>query len=345
MAATIVHEEAISTELDGEEVHILELLCTTAGDLPDKYIFVREIVDPANASADVFTRVVNTADIEEMSSNRATAIVNGADYWRSDYMRKTFSNLGVAVQAKSDIDDYIHQLTQDWDTYSNDFKDDSDHDFPYPVGYKTNVEGLTDTFYAAYDTYLAVKEAETDAQTALTAAQALIAAGSPAVLRKDFAASIATGLSTLQSEAIAVESRFDILVGNSDAASNCQWFIAQVDAYLAGIPSVPLQAARDAFLARVLDENSTGGAEFNNSTADHGVKKAEADAEATAATSAYNTLAGAAATAQSTLTSATQAKTDAWAALMTDPDSAYAELVACCPDFQVSHGYSFPPTP
>lgn len=315
MAITVVHEEAISAEIDGEEAYVLELLCTAKGDLQDKFIFVQEIADPADSSSDEFKRVVNAADFEELETNRNSAIINGASYWRSAYMRKVFDDLEVAAQAKSDIDDYIHQLTQDWDTYSTDFKDNSDHDFPYPAGYKTNVESLTDAFYAAYDTYNAAKEAETAAQDALTAAQAAIAAGAPAVLRKDFAASIDAGLGTLQAEAISTEARFDALVGPSDTVSNCQWFIDQVDLYLAGTPDPTLQTARDTFLARILEERSIGGAEFDNSTADHGVKKAEATAESSTATSAFNTLSSAVATAQSTLTAATQAKTDAWAAL------------------------------
>ncbi len=346
---SVFHEDMNAVEIMGQETFVLEWLCTAMGELPDRGAFVLSIVDPADQSKDTFVRVANMADYEDMTSNRATAIINGETQWRYHYVRLEYHDLEEATAVKQAMNDRLHQLVEDYIAFDTTLHDNTDHSFPYPVGFQTNVEQLTDDFYTAYDTYLAAKEALLVADAAVIQAQAAINNVSAAFYRMSYASAASLGLDTRYAEMVSAKSRFDNLVGLPDnppaAPSNAEWFITQVETALAGHADPVLEGHKDTFKARIADERTTGGAELGNFVTNHLTQKGQAASEKTAADTAYDVLSDAVATAISNQTNATKVKSDAWVALYSDPASAYNQLFAACPTFEASHGYTFPPTP
>lgn len=346
---SIFHEDMNALEIMGQETFVLEWLCTAIGELPDRGAFVMSIVDPADQSKDTFVRVSNMADYEEMTNNRATAIINGDTQWRYFYVRLEYHDLEEATAVKKAMNDRLHQLVQDYISFDADLHDNTDHSFPYPAGFQTNVEELTDDFYTAYDTYLVAKTAATAADAEVIRAQAAINNVSAAFYRMSYASAASLGLDTRYDEMVAAKARFDALVGIADnppaAPSNAEWFITQVETALAGHADPVLEGHKDTFKARISTERTTGGSELGNYVTNHLTQKGQAASEKIAADAAFSVLSDAVATAISNQTSAAKVKSDAWVALYSDPNSAYNLLYAACPTFEASHGYSFPPTP
>lgn len=318
MASTEVYIHGF-TEPD---LYVLEMLCTTAGDLPSVAIFLKKITDALDPAQDAFERIVNIADFDAYPATRVAALVGGLSYYRAAYIRLEYTDVEVGAAVETVARDRLHKLAEDIQVYLSDFETSSTETFPIP-GHTTNLEQLETNFYTAYDTYRTDKAAYTAADDAYNAAVALVAPGSAAVQWKTYAQLIYDGLTPR----VAFE-------GANDLASNCGYIVDRIDAYLAGlISSADLLAARNAFETR-------RAAEYLATNTLLGGQVATNLAAATGEVVARTTDVG---TKETDRTTADADRTASWGALFSNPDSAYTQLYAACPNFEPSHGYSWPP--
>lgn len=162
---------------NGVQTFRIRATCDAKGDLPDTGIFLMQITNSRDSLEDVFTRIVNVADIETYTNNRDTAIAAGDIYWRSNELEKNYTDIDVAVSAVAAINDRVNSTVSAYSTYTDDFETASE-DSTFPSTDPSTLDALKTTYstkYAAYETALAdqteAAAAKTDADNDLTDAE------------------------------------------------------------------------------------------------------------------------------------------------------------------------------
>jgi hypothetical protein len=173
----IVHEVMGTVVIEGIQYFTLSLQCTDAGGaprypLPDRGVFVYNIVDAGNPSDDTFARVVDIADFDAYPANRNLAITQGKLLWRATTATKNYTDFEVAVAAKQAFRDRINALAADWDTYQTEFLTPAPGDiaYPYTTADDTQVGVLETAYYDAFDAFVDAINDQTNGWAAKKAA-------------------------------------------------------------------------------------------------------------------------------------------------------------------------------
>ncbi|MGD9209342.1 MAG: hypothetical protein PVI90_01130 [Desulfobacteraceae bacterium] len=118
VAKAVTIEDTLKFQLDIE--------VTAKGDLPSENIFVVEIQDPTDPKEDAFARVTNVDDLEELTTDRTTAVDNDDTLYRVKNWTFYYDNVDTAVNAKDLLKSRIDALVTDWRTYETDFETTSE---------------------------------------------------------------------------------------------------------------------------------------------------------------------------------------------------------------------------
>ena len=90
---------------------------TQAGDMPDTFIFVKQIVLPLDPKADLFKRVARIVDITTLPKGRNAGLVGDPKYkgeYLASVVQLSYGDLGTAVAAQDVIKNQVSQLIKDW---------------------------------------------------------------------------------------------------------------------------------------------------------------------------------------------------------------------------------------
>jgi hypothetical protein len=102
-----------TTVIDDPVVH--------AGELPDTYLFLFEIVVPADAKADLFVRVCNPYDFDSVVIGRAAALTAGVTRFRTNEFTVRYADLELAVQARQAINQRIDTAINTFYIFKSEF--------------------------------------------------------------------------------------------------------------------------------------------------------------------------------------------------------------------------------
>jgi len=157
MATTKITSEREAIRVGDTQYFKVYVSCTDGGDLPDTYPFVKKIVSPGDPQQDVFTRIVEIVDLDEITASRNVALSNGDTYFRDSAFSKLYTDLEVATAAVQAIRDRLNTLTTDYVAYDEDFvTTGAGEDSEYPSSSPTAIQELKDDYSTARTAYLAV---------------------------------------------------------------------------------------------------------------------------------------------------------------------------------------------
>lgn len=229
MADTVVQQTRNAVFVDGVPMFRILANCTVQGDLPDTGLFVYEIVDTLDAQQDVFVRVAEIADLSPTDgflSDRTSAVMAGAQYWRSYSLTKYYDSIDVADAAVTALFDRINALTNDYNAYTASFVV-SNEDTSFPTDDPSYVAELKTTYDTSLDEYNTALAARDTAETALTTAQATYATEVTSL------AEWQTMLASTQARYTEIVAAHTGLVNFIDAGTgNAQSTIAYIDGFI-----------------------------------------------------------------------------------------------------------------
>jgi len=154
---------------DGGLKYQITCTCTVAGELPDTYLFVYDVVVPADAKQDAFVRVANPYDLEHVVVGRAAALAAGVLRFRTNEMVVRYVDLQLAVQAKTAIGSRIDTAILLWYAFKTDFESTTPPSVdPHPTTDQELLQTLTDVYKAAIAAREAAEEAVVTAMQAVT---------------------------------------------------------------------------------------------------------------------------------------------------------------------------------
>lgn len=179
---TKITQECIPVDtLEGMRYQITTTV-TYAGELPDVFLFVYDIVDALDPKQDAFVRVGSPYDLENIVVGRAATIAAGTVRYRTNAFEVRYTDLELAVQAKQAISQRVDTAVQTWYTYKMEFESafplvPTDHpttDEEYLVTLTGVWQAATAARVAAEAAALAAAEVVKDALAASAAAAALV---------------------------------------------------------------------------------------------------------------------------------------------------------------------------
>lgn len=180
MAAPVQTQETRTVIfVNGVQTFRITVQCTDRGSFPDTHLFLKKIVDADDPQQDLFVRIVELADLDELNSdpdepgykpNRESAISAGQQYWRSSSFTKDYTDIEVADQARTAISDRLNTLVADFETYSSAFEASSET-LSYPSADQTTIDSLKAAYNTAYTAYQSAQSDVTSKQSALTEAE------------------------------------------------------------------------------------------------------------------------------------------------------------------------------
>lgn len=342
--STNVNEVMNTVIAEGIQYFLLSYQCTWPGTasptyvpLQDTGIFVYEIIDPGDATKDLFTRITDIPDFFEYANTRAGAILAGSNFWRSAVASLSYTNFATANAAKTAMHDRIDALCQDFSAYSLQFSTlPAGNLGQYPLGIAPNtaVDQLADTYYTAFEDYLLAYNGDPIS----TGWQALL----DDYAKKDALAAvwgpIATQLAVAKAATAYAYQYFYAFVNSASDGSNAAWYLIETDpthGFPADVPDWNTFEAR-----RALEE----GIHAAKVLAD----KIAIDGYSTAASSAYSGSGGAL-EARTLANTVLQAKLDTLTTLRAAAVAAHAAVISACPTFENPRGYDdttdLPPLP
>lgn len=191
MVKTTVEQDRSEVIISGSKKYRIRTAIVEKGELPQLQVFVFLIGDPVDPATDTFVRVGSPYDIQNIPTDRTTAIDAGNENYLSGEFTRDFDNLETAKQAKDLIYSRIDTLVNTWFDYISNFYGE-DQLSAHPTADVSYEQQLKDTYKDAKDVR---KEAETNLETAnsdLEAAQDAADAASAIVqiyaAEKDFCA-------------------------------------------------------------------------------------------------------------------------------------------------------------
>lgn len=220
--------------VNGVQTFRITVQCVDKGPMPDTHLFLMEIVDDDDPQQDVFTRIVQLADLDALNvdpdepgykPDRSAAIASGKSYWRADAFTKDYTDLNLAEQADKAISDRLNTLVTDFSTFDSSFQTSPEEDKYYPSADQTTIDALKAAYDTAYDAYETAQAGLATAQSDLTTAQTTLATATTAL--EDWTAfqeSMQTSLTYLTNAQVAL---------NSLAAIYGKNFLADVDLFIA----------------------------------------------------------------------------------------------------------------
>ena len=137
---------------------------TDQGDLPSIVLFVREIVDPFDSKEDRFLRVTTIADLSELTIDRATAVANSAEAYRTAVITLYYTDVETANNAQKVLKERIDELVADYEIFLTQFETVSE--------LTTHPQLGEDTFNAAVTAFTTARTATDNAEVTRDAAEA-----------------------------------------------------------------------------------------------------------------------------------------------------------------------------
>jgi uncharacterized protein (UPF0333 family) len=148
----------VSVDNNTQEYRI-EVSIETAGELPQKFIFVYAVNSKDDPSTDIFQRVGNPQDVQNLKVGRDAAIANDETEYLTSYCYLQYSTLDVAIQAKSVLTTRINDLVKYWIDYRDIFSIDNTTPKLFPTTDPSYEQSLKDAYVEARDV-TAEKEAD-----------------------------------------------------------------------------------------------------------------------------------------------------------------------------------------
>ena len=170
---TEVTQKCYSVTLDpSTQEHYIETSVIAAGELPITMIFVFTIGAVDRPTSDIFSRVANPQDLQNLKVNRDQAIaIDGTEYLAS-YLELKYTDINVAVQAKAMLRTRINELINGWLIYRDKFIIDSDSNILFPSSdpevEKTLIKAYSDAKIARTAAEINVGEKDDAVDTAKT---------------------------------------------------------------------------------------------------------------------------------------------------------------------------------
>jgi hypothetical protein len=182
MIYTLITQECIPVTLDDGMKYQITTTVTDAGELPDVFLFVHDIVETSDPKQDTFVRVGNPYDLENVVIGREAALAAGLTRYRTNMFVARYTDIELAVQAKQAISQRIDTAVNTWYTYKESFKEvpplvPTDH----PTTDEEYLQTLTNLYkdaiaarQAAEAAALAASETVKDSEAAAAAAAQIV---------------------------------------------------------------------------------------------------------------------------------------------------------------------------
>ena len=156
----------------GTPYYRLDVSCLNPGDLPDAGLFVLEIMDPGDPTADVLARITAVVDFNDYTTSREAAVGAGDSMWRSSTMSMLYEDLETADNAKTAVYDSLNALADAYDEMVSRFTTSVTAEFP--IATDSQLRELVTT----YATKVAARE---DMEAAVSTAQVALLTGQDTV--------------------------------------------------------------------------------------------------------------------------------------------------------------------
>jgi hypothetical protein len=167
MIYTLITQECIPVTLDDGMKYQITTTVTDAGELPDVFLFVHDIVETSDPKQDVFVRVGNPYDLENVVIGREAALAAGLTRYRTNMFVARYTDIELAVQAKQAISQRIDTAVNTWYSYKEDFRETPPL---VPTDHPTTDEEYLQTLTNEYKAAIAARQAaEADAVAAAEA--------------------------------------------------------------------------------------------------------------------------------------------------------------------------------
>jgi len=186
MIKTEVTQECIPVELDDSEMkYQITTTVVAPGELPDVYLFVHDVIELTDPKQDVFVRVANPYDLENIVNTRAASILNGTKRYRANAFIVRYTDVELAVQAKQAVLQRIDTAVNTWYTFRSEFEVPAPPP-PLPILYRPEtdeeyLQTLVNAYKAAVEARISAEADAVLAQAAVTAAEAEAAAAAALV--------------------------------------------------------------------------------------------------------------------------------------------------------------------
>jgi len=186
MIKTEVTQECIPVELDDGMKYQITTTVVVPGELPDVYLFVHDVIDLVDPKQDVFVRVANPYDLENIVTTRAAAITNGTKRYRANAFVVRYTDVELAVQAKQAVLQRVDTAVNTWYVFRSEFEVPAPPP-PLPILYRPEtdeeyLQTLVNAYKAAIEARVAAEADAVTAQAAVTTAEAEAAAAAAMVL-------------------------------------------------------------------------------------------------------------------------------------------------------------------
>lgn len=109
------------TTAEGIQEYRIEASVESEGELPQKFIFVYLVNSIDDPTLDIFQRVGNPQDVQNLKVGRDAAIANDESEYLASYCFLQYATLDVAIQAKSELTTRINELVKYWIDYRDIF--------------------------------------------------------------------------------------------------------------------------------------------------------------------------------------------------------------------------------
>lgn len=152
------------------EAFRIEATVTAAGELPTTALFVFSMDDADRPDADNFARIANPQDLQNLSIDRAAAVLAGTDEYLASYASFQYPDLDQAVNAKETLKGRVNELVNLWITYQTTFVFDTGTSTAFPSSDPTVETALVTTYTDARDERVAAASVFSDASITVTMA-------------------------------------------------------------------------------------------------------------------------------------------------------------------------------
>ena len=182
MLLSQITQECIQVDVDDVLKYQITTTVTTAGELPDVFLFVYDVIETTDPKQDAFVRVGNPYDLQTLLVGRAAAIAAGLTRYRTNAFVVRYTDLETAVQAKQAIKQRIDTAINTWYSFVVDFEATPPVMSDHPTTDEEYIITLTGVYTAAVTTREDAEAAVIVAAAAVTAAVASAAAASAQML-------------------------------------------------------------------------------------------------------------------------------------------------------------------
>lgn len=243
MIYTLITQECIPVTLDDGMKYQITTTVVDPGELPDVFLFVHDVIELSDPKQDMFVRVGNPYDLENVVVGREAALAAGLTRYRTNMFVNRYTDIELAVQAKQAISQRIDTAVNTWYTYKAEFKEvpplvPSDH----PTTDEEYLQTLTDAYKAAMEARKAAEAAAAAAAEAVKDAEAAAAAAAQIVQIYETETTFCqTAYKTYWSGAPGLKSGLTALATGSNNFFNdiVDWFNANTGTHGGHFPGTP----------------------------------------------------------------------------------------------------------